>query len=127
MSCHRTDRSKGADKWPPHRVDEVIDYASREQWHRVGSALDAGFPVNATGTKVGADSLLHSAAFYGCMPILRRLLASGAHVDLRGCFQQTPIHYAATFDCEDVLVALVEAGADVNARTGDEFAGDPTA
>jgi hypothetical protein len=111
-----TSRSKGADKWPPHRVDDVIVYASEEQWDRVGSALDAGFPANATGTKVADDSLLHWAVYYRCMPMLRRLLALGAHVDVRGSFQRTPAHYAAVFDRLDALVTLVEAGADVNAR-----------
>jgi hypothetical protein len=112
-----------ADKWPPHRVDDVLSFAAREQWDCVGSALDAGFPVNAAGTRVADDSLLHLAARHGCMPILRRLLASGAHVDVRGRCQQTPAHYAAICDRVDVLVALVEAGADVNAR--DSFLGTP--
>ncbi len=79
-----TRRCKGVDKWPPHRVDEVIVHASWEQWDRVGSALDAGFPVNATGTKVDADSLLHWAVRRRCVPMVRRLLALGAHVDRRG-------------------------------------------
>ena len=106
-----------ADKWPPHRVDDVLSFAAREQWDCVGSALDAGFPVNAVGTGVAADSLLHLAARLGCMPMLRRLLALGAHVDVRGAIQRSPAYYAAMHDHTDVLVALVEAGADVNART----------
>ena len=110
-----TSRSKDADKWPPHRVYEVLGYASRGQWDRVGSALDAGFPVNATGTS-GANSLLHWAARHGCMPMLRRLLALGAHVDVRAFYQQTSAHYAAYVGFVDGLVALVENGADVNAR-----------
>jgi len=107
--------SKGADEWPPHRVNEVIVYAYEEQWDRAGSALDAGFPVNAAGT--GNVSLLLWAAYKGCVPMVRRLLALGAHVDVRGYSQWTPAHYAASFGHADVLVALVEAGADVNART----------
>jgi hypothetical protein len=106
-----------ADKWPPHCVDDLLIFAARDQWDCVGSALDAGFPVNAAGTRVADDSLLHLAALHGCMPILRRLLALGAHVDVRGYDQRTPAHYAAAFGFVDVLVALVEAGADVNART----------
>jgi hypothetical protein len=109
----RRHRSTGADKWPPHRVDEVLDYASRKQWGRVGSALDAGFPVSAVGARF---SLLHWAAYYGCVPMLRRLLASGAHVDVRGANQWTPAHHAAMHASADGLVVLVEAGADVNAR-----------
>ncbi len=101
--------------WRLHRVDKVLDYATREQWDYVGSALDAGFPVNAAGTS-GPDSLLHWAALHGCVPMVRRLLELGAHVDVRGSSQWTPAHYAANFDHADVLVALVEAGADVNAR-----------
>jgi hypothetical protein len=77
-----TRRCKAADKWPTHRVDEVLNYASWEQWDRVGSALDVGFPMNAVGTK--KDALLHWAAHYGCVPMVRRLLALGAHVDVRG-------------------------------------------
>jgi ankyrin repeat protein len=111
MSRHR---SKGADKWPPHRVDDLFSFAARERWDWVDSALDAGFPVNAAGTRI--DSLLHLAARYGCMPILRRLLASGAHVDVRGRYQRAPAHYAALYGFVDGLVALVEAGADVNVR-----------
>ncbi len=111
-----------ADKWPPHRVDNVLSFAAREQWDCVGSALDAGFPVNAAGTS-GPKSLLHSAARHGCMPMVRRLLALGAHVDVRGRYQQTPTHYAAICGRVDVLVALVEAGADVNAR--DRFLDTP--
>jgi hypothetical protein len=50
------------------------------------------------------------------VPMVRRLLASGAHVDVRGANQWTPAHQAAMHARADGLVALVEAGADVNAR-----------
>ncbi len=111
-----TSGSKGANMWRLHRVDKVLDYATREQWDYVGSALDAGFPVNAAGTK-DPNSLLHWAAIHGCVPMVRRLLELGAHVDDRGTFQQTPAYAAALSDRVDALVVLVEAGADVNART----------
>jgi hypothetical protein len=110
-----TSRSKDADEWTPHRVNEVLYYAFREQWDRVGSALDGGFPVNAVGT-MDPNSLLHWAAIHGCVPMLRRLLALGAHVDGRGRYQWTPAFYATIYDRAFFLAALVEAGADVNAR-----------
>jgi hypothetical protein len=103
-----------ADKWPPDRVDDVLSFAAREQWDCVGSALDVGFPVNAVGTW-GPNSLLHLAAIHGFVPMVRRLLALGAHVDVRGYSQRTPAHYAAIYNRAEVLVVLAEAGADVNA------------
>jgi hypothetical protein len=43
--------SNDVDKWPPPRVNEVLDYAFREQWGRKGSTPDAGLPVNALGKR----------------------------------------------------------------------------
>jgi ankyrin repeat protein len=50
------------------------------------------------------------------MPILQRLLAAGADVDVRDVCRRAPMHYAAGCNSVEALAALVEAGADVNAR-----------
>ncbi len=110
----RCGSTRGAEQWPQHRVDDVVDDCYMQRWDRVGSALDAGFPVNATGGRCGA-SLLHWAACHGHVPIVRRLLAAGAHANICDVFQRTPTLFAACCTCVDGLAALVEAGADVNA------------
>ncbi len=119
------DRCTGAEQWPLHRVDDIVNACFWEQWDRVLSALDAGFPVNAKGGTCGTcpASLLHWAAWGAHVPVLRRLLAAGAVVDTRDDHQQTPAHYAACRASVGPLAALVEAGADVNA--GDYFLESP--
>ncbi len=107
--------SVGEERWPQRRVDAVIeDCFYFKNWQRVTEALDAGFPANAKDWR--SCSLLHFAAWFGSMPVLRRLLAAGADVNARNGLLSSPAHLAAEFSCVDGLVALVEAGADLNAR-----------
>jgi ankyrin repeat protein len=107
-----------AEQWPEHRVDAVLVDSAHGRWDRVSQALDAGFPVNARGGWLGA-SVLHFAARLGHVPVMRRLLAAGAHVNIRDSGEQTPMHFGVQH--VDGLAALVEEGADVNARDSRQY------
>ena len=65
---------------------------------------------------------LHSAAYYGDLEVVQKLIEYGADIsaeDLKGC---TPLYFASEGDYpkdRTVLRLLLEHGADVNARTKD--------
>lgn len=62
---------------------------------------------------------LHQASAYGHDAIVRRLLTSGAGIDVHSRLDgQTALHYSARYGKEAVLRVLLESGADVNARDG---------
>jgi ankyrin repeat protein len=64
----------------------------------------------------GDDSMLYEAASDGDIERVRRLLASGAPVDMRDSLKRTPLLLATHADHVEVAKLLIEAGADVNAK-----------
>jgi hypothetical protein len=103
-------------EWTQDDVDRVVTDASIQDWDAAVAALDASFPVNAQKSPgaFGGRTLLHCAAVGGHMPLLSRLLAAGADVNIRegdGC---TALHLAGMYGRARAVVALVQAGADVN-------------
>ena len=79
---------------------------------RVKSYLDVCLPAH---TKDQDDrSLLHYAAAFGCIEVVKILHERGVHIDTpdsRGC---TPLHYAATHGNVEAIRALIEMGCTVN-------------
>ena len=66
---------------------------------------------------------LHEAAKSGDVMAARRMVASGADMDMPDVHGHTPLHMAAGKGQVEVLKVLLEAGADKEAKTVQE--GDP--
>jgi cytohesin len=80
--------------------------------------LAAGADVN---TKIGEETPLHLAAYYGDDKTAALLIAKGADVNAKGETEETPLHsaalsHAATFGQKEVAELLIAKGADVNAK-----------
>ncbi|MEP3848116.1 MAG: ankyrin repeat domain-containing protein [Paracoccaceae bacterium] len=58
---------------------------------------------------------LHLAAHEGDVAEVKRLIATGADLNVRDDSKRTPAHVAAFASHDDVLIALAEGGADMNA------------
>jgi len=65
--------------------------------------------VNAPGPD--GTTALHWAVYHGNVELVERLLAAGAHADMRNEFGSTPIAEAATVGDARILAALLNAGA----------------
>ena len=64
---------------------------------------------------------LHLASYYGHVPCVRMLLASGAHTEVRSDnpTRNMPLHAAIAGECDAVVIdALLDAGADYNRAAG---------
>jgi ankyrin repeat protein len=87
-----------------------------------GGATDAVELLLARGAHPGAA--MHAAAAAGSVPVVHRLLAAGAAVDVRDpATARTPLHSAVASAPDDqrvdVVRLLLDAGADVDAVTQD--------
>ena len=82
----------------------------------VGQILDAGIPVDLADS--GKETLLHFAAFWGRVEIVRLLIDRQADVNARDAEGRTPVHFAA---CSNqnlrVVELLLEAGAQADLFT----------
>ncbi len=106
-------------------VAEAGDAVQRGDLARLDELL-AGHPwlcTAAFGDEKCHRTLLHTVCeFPGRFPngaaVVRRLVAAGAEVDARSCFDgytETALHWAASCDDVAVLDALLDAGADIEA------------
>jgi hypothetical protein len=65
---------------------------------------------------------LHSAAYYGDLEVVQKLVECGASIGAKNLYGFTPLYYASFGDYGNycsVLRLLLEHGADINARAGD--------
>ncbi len=105
-------------------VEPFISAAMMGKMEQVEAGLAAGVDVDAIGSN--GQTALHYAAFYGRMPVLERLLAANADVNVRsdedglGKAESTPLVLVASSffapNRPEVIQRLVDAGADLNAR-----------
>jgi len=70
--------------------------------------------LNIDVARVKSDFLLHHAAAYRKLEILKELLKAGANPNLKDVHHRTPLSYAARDGYHDVAVALIDANANVN-------------
>ena len=75
--------------------------------------LDAGVPVNLTDEE--GWSLLHHAAAYGQVEVIRLLQENGCYIDIVDVNGRTALHYAAANGFVESVRTLIEMGSDVNA------------
>ena len=60
-------------------------------------------------------SALHLAAQFSSASVVKVILKSGADINARDSYQQTPLHYAAQHNNVEVVRMLIERGANVSA------------
>ena len=80
--------------------------------HCVRELLAAGVPADSQSRGYFA---IHRAARSGSVPVLRLLVAAGAHLEALDQFGNSPLTRAAVFGNADAVKFLVEAGANPNA------------
>lgn len=93
---------------------ELIDVIKKGDVNRAKTIIaEKKANINATDQK-GLTPLLY-AALYEQEPIVKDLLAAGAHVNARSPFKSSALHYAAYMGNEQIAKDLINAGADVKA------------
>jgi len=88
--------------------------------HEIKKLLDTGMNINTLDTRNGM-ALLHFAASYGRLDIIKYFLDSGADVNVFDRFMDTPLNFAAWRGFSGIVQYLLENGADkdkVNDRGG---------
>lgn len=79
--------------------------------------------VAPTRDEIAKYQGLHAAAASGDGESTRRLIASGANVNVRDGYARTPLHVATFAKQRDIITLLVKAGADINAQERDRYDG----
>ena len=76
--------------------------------------------LDATDEKHGG-SLLHFASMKGYAPIVTKLLAKGAKIDMKDNAGDTSLHVATSKDKSQVAQILIRNGANVNHQGSDKM------
>ncbi len=77
----------------------------------------------SVGTGVGGekeDKQLLEAAMWNNLNMMKIAIGSGANIDARGEFNNTPLHYATNNGALDAIKYLVKIGANVNAKNDND-------
>ena len=79
--------------------------------------------VAPTRDEVAKYQGLHAVAAHGDLESARRLIASGANVNVRDSYARTPLHVATFAKQREIITLLVKSGADINAQERDRYDG----
>jgi ankyrin repeat protein len=98
------------------KLKELISLVRGQNLAAVQKALHAA-PELIKGQDAGGSTLLHHAAGFGTIEIMKALLDSGAAVDAKNHIGSSPLHWAIN-DMEKLRL-LIDRGADVNSASQD--------
>src|SRR6266702_283074 len=96
-------------------------YAALCGFNEIVTVLAAETPQYASAIGGGGGTALHAASLQGHVQVVRSLLQCGVDVDIRGQWDQTPLHFASQWGHVSVNAVqyLLDNGADVNAQDKD--------
>ncbi|MDR6889079.1 MULTISPECIES: ankyrin repeat domain-containing protein [Variovorax] len=86
-----------------------------------GAMLGAEAQVPPQTAEVQAYAGLHRAAWFGDLPKLKSLIASGTNLDARDARGRTPLHVAAHARQREAVTLLAKAGANLDALEDDRY------
>ena len=86
------------------------------KWLRTGGQVGALFPVTTVDGRASAATLLHTAAAYGHLAMVRELLKRGASVDLPNSVGGTALMHAALNGHLSILLVLLQHSANPDLR-----------
>ena len=89
------------------------------KWLRKGGPVDALYPVQGLDGKTAAFALLHAAAMYGHLELVRELLRRGASVDLQSSLGVTALMDAAFQGHLSILLLLLHHSANLDLQDTD--------
>ena len=96
--------------------EKLLVALRRGEAERVVAMIDQ-FPAELEpnmSADTAENKLLHRAARYGHVKLIKCLVARGAEVEMENKFGMLPLHHGAVHGGEEVVGALLEAGADPN-------------
>lgn len=102
---------------PPLSTDVVacLDAIRTGDASTATKLIDGG--LNPNSQNAHNESLLHQAAEYGRIDLVKYLIDKGAHVDAKGSYEQTPFWEAILHGHQDVAQLLLDRGANIDSRS----------